>query len=353
MVDRLLRPKIFETESNNPNAEKLYRHWKITFQNFLESSIPAVTPGTEGDEPSMAVARAATAANALKRHQALINNISATIYELISESDTYESAIATLDAAYIRPTQVVYTRHQLISSKQDAGQPIDLYLQNLNRIAKTCEFRAVTAEENKNQYVRDAFIKGISSPTIRQRLLENIGELTLEQAYTQARALEQAQSQSASFDNHHGVAAVPDDGQELNATGSKTKNFGAKNRFSKKPANKTRKCNYCGNPYHDRSVCPARDDECLGCQKPGHWKNVCRSTSALGVIGGPMAFTEDTSNAPLQQFQQQSQQQQQQQPYPQQQLFQQQQQPYQHQSQQFQQQSQQYQQHDFRPPSLA
>ena len=145
----------------------------------------------------MTAADNATAANERKRWHALINCVSASIYELISDCTTYASAIATLDAAYIRPTSVVYNRHQIITLKQDPGQTIDAYLQNLNRISKLCNFEAVTAEQNRQQYVRDAFINGISSATIRQRLLENVGELTLDQACTHARALEQAQNQSA------------------------------------------------------------------------------------------------------------------------------------------------------------
>ena len=53
-MDRLLRPKIFETEPTAANSEKLYRHWKITFENYLDANIQAVTPGTPGDDASLA-----------------------------------------------------------------------------------------------------------------------------------------------------------------------------------------------------------------------------------------------------------------------------------------------------------
>ena len=213
-MDRLLRPKTLETQSTAPNAEKLYKHWKTTFENYLQSCIPAVTPGVQGDDASLETARAAREAAELKKLHALQNNISHEIFELIMDSEKYEDAIAILDAAYIRPTSVVYNRHKLITCKQDAGQSIDTFLQELQRISKSCNFLAVTAEQNRNEYVRDAFINGISSSNIRQRLLENMGDLSLDQAHTQARALEQAQTQSASYENSTVAALVPDSNDE-------------------------------------------------------------------------------------------------------------------------------------------
>jgi len=195
-MDRLLRPKVFQTEASDPNAEKLYRHWKMTFQNYLETSIPAVAANDENAEE-------VEEASARKRMYALFNNISAElIFELVSECNEYDSAIQVLDTAYIKPTSVVYNRHKLITCKQDSSQSIDRFKQELQRLAKTCKLQAVSAEENKQQYIRDAFINGISSPHIRQRLLENVGELSLDDAFTQAKALEQAQTQSASYDSN-------------------------------------------------------------------------------------------------------------------------------------------------------
>ena len=52
-MDRLLRPKTLETEPTDPNAEKIFKHWKLTFENYLESTITAVTPGTQVDDASL------------------------------------------------------------------------------------------------------------------------------------------------------------------------------------------------------------------------------------------------------------------------------------------------------------
>ena len=83
-------------------------------------------------------------------------------------------------------------------------------MQEQQRTAKTCNFEAVTAEQYKNQYIRDAFISGITSSHIRQRLLEN-NTLSLDEAFQQARALEQAQTQSVSYENSINAAINTED----------------------------------------------------------------------------------------------------------------------------------------------
>ena len=330
-MDRLLRPKTLEIEATAPSAEKQFVHWRTTFENYLQESIAPVTPGTPGDDASIAAAAAATATNERKKLSALINTVSANIYELISDCATYSDAMTVLNAAFIRPTNIVYNRHQLITSKQEPGQTIDAYLQNLNRIAKSCNFDAVTAEQNKNQYIRDAFINGISSASIRQRLLENIGELSLQEACTQARALEQAQSQSAAYEqNNSSVAAI----EEHSSANSSLAAAGRKPTPRKPPQTPTQKqsnlqpkknssCFWCGNAYHaSMSDCPAKDDICNYCQKKGHWSRVCQSKAANTAIAS-MGISPNVEHNPYQnqhqQYHQQQQQQQQQQQHQQQQ----------------------------------
>ncbi len=66
----------------------------------------------------------------------------------------------------------------------------------LNFRAKECNFKAVTAEKHRDDFVRDAFIRGLSALHIRQRFLEN-SSLTL--SNEKARSLERAQQQESSY----------------------------------------------------------------------------------------------------------------------------------------------------------
>ena len=150
-MDRLLRPRIFETEPTDSQAEKSFKHWKMTFENFVEEHLP-VTPAPDTNDAA-AVTAAATAEASRKRklHSALINNISANIHDLIAECTDYDSAMTVLQGIYVQPTNVVYNRHVLITTKQNPGQSIDNFKHELERLAKTCNFQAVSAEENRKQ----------------------------------------------------------------------------------------------------------------------------------------------------------------------------------------------------------
>ena len=69
----------------------------------------------------------------------------------------------------------------------------------LRKLSKDCNFRAVAAEQYKQEMIRDAFINGLLSHAIRQRLLEN-RELELATAFEQARTLDLAQKNSEAYD---------------------------------------------------------------------------------------------------------------------------------------------------------
>ena len=46
-------------------------------------------------------------------------------------------------------------------------------MQELKHLCKDSNYTAVTAKQHKQQAMRDAFVAGVLSPTIRQQLLES------------------------------------------------------------------------------------------------------------------------------------------------------------------------------------
>ena len=103
VMDKLLSPKVFEMDSNDPNTEKLYKHWKMTFTNYLETLIPDIPE----DAPNAANQQATVER---KKLFALFNNILLDIFDIVSEAQNYNNAIQLLDSAYIKPASVVYNR---------------------------------------------------------------------------------------------------------------------------------------------------------------------------------------------------------------------------------------------------
>ena len=142
-------------EPSTPQSERRYKHWKMTFKKYLS---------VIGNDSEIR--------NTSKNFFALINTISAAVYDIIDDTNDYYRAIKALDAAYIKPVNFIYNRHQLLTLRQQPAQTIDAFILQLEVLAKSCNFQAVTAEENKSQYIQDAFISSITSSSIRQRLFE-------------------------------------------------------------------------------------------------------------------------------------------------------------------------------------
>ena len=94
------------------------------------------------------------------------------MYGYIADCTKYESAEKILEGLYVKPKNEVFARHLLATRRQEPSESLDQYLQTLKLLGKDCEFRAVTAEENCSEFIRDAFINGLRSSHIRQRLIE-------------------------------------------------------------------------------------------------------------------------------------------------------------------------------------
>ena len=114
--------------------------------------------------------------------------------------------------------------------------------------------------------MRDAFIAGMTSIPIRQRLLEN-RELTFQQAYEQARAQEMAYRNAETFredatcrNTFLKETSLNDDDVDLNSLKASL------------PLKKT--CYFCGQPSHSRYTCSARKATCNYCNKVGHFYKV-------------------------------------------------------------------------------
>ena len=142
-------------------------------------------------------------------------------------------------------------------------------------MSKDCNFKTVSADQNANDCIRDAFINGLQSTHIRQRLLEE-KELDLPTAFEKARALETAQKQCDSYSRPSASvnAAMADAPETSTGYGPSKETSGQST-----SAAMVQKCFFCGGVRHPRFKCPAKDATCKNCSKTGHWVKVCRSSS--------------------------------------------------------------------------
>ena len=263
-MDKVLRPERFCTDPSSIGASKSWIHWRRTFENFL----------------------AVLKQEGLDKFGVLTNFISPTVFEYVEGCADYESAIATLHNIYVKPTNEIYARHQLATRRQQAGESLDEYLEALKILSKECNFKPVTATEYCEEYIRDAFISGILSNQICQRLLEN-KTLDLKTMFDQARALDSAMRSSESYSAPQPVttAATASEIVHQNQVDSQVDSTHSDSTLA--AANP--KCFFCGNSKYPGSKCPARDVICNKCQKRGHFAKVCRGKASKPKKSQPLS----------------------------------------------------------------
>ena len=272
-MDKVLRPERLDTDPNSGTAAKEWLHWRRTFENFM-----AVLP-QEG----------------LDKLAVLSNFVSPSIFQHIEDCTDYETSIETLQTLFIKPKNEIFARHLLATRKQAPTETLDEYLQALKTLSKDCNFKNVTAAQYCKESIRDAFISGLQSSLIRQRLLEN-KTLDLKTMFDQARSLESAMKSSESYavPNTLVNAAVP-------ATSAKPVDGLEANTLAAAVTETTSlSCYFCGNNRHPRSKCPAKDATCAKCQKKGHYAKVCQSKAASKVsaaMHSPIIATTQSSGS--------------------------------------------------------
>ena len=252
-LNELLKPIRLDVDPSSQNAPKQFKHWLKVFSDFVAGCVRQAA-GQDG-QPQV------------DRLRILFAYVSADVYEFVEGCETYEGAIDKLKSVYIKTPNVIFARHVLATRKQKQGEKLRDFFQQLHVLSKDCNIQVVTAEEYRKELVCDAFINGISSHVIRQRLLEN-SELTVERAFQIACSLETAQQHSEAYLQHPDVTAAvnvedTDHDNQISAVAKMTS------------SNKL--CYFCGKPYHDRSKCPAKNLFCFTCGKLGHFSSVCRS----------------------------------------------------------------------------
>lgn len=252
-MDKFLRPGILDIDPDSTSAADDWDMWKTNFGAFLDAIDPSLSP----DKLKL-----------LRAH------VSSRTFKRIKGAATYEEAMKFLESLFVKPTSSVYARYLLATHRQQSGETIDQFLGRLRTLAQDCSFEAATAEEVENLAIRDAFITGLASGPIRQRLLENL-ELNLEDAVKQARTLEMAQQHSENYRSEFFNSSAPALTQDKDSSDENDSDL--KLTASAFKVNNNKRCYFCGGPFHPRSSCRAREADCAKCGKVGHFARACRS----------------------------------------------------------------------------
>ena len=265
-MDRLLKPEKLDANPNDLDAKLTFKHWLRTFERF----ITAVDERRAENDPNT------------DKYGILVNYVSPKVYEYIEETTEYEQALTLLKRAYIKPRNkiMVSMQHLLSIRSQQPGETINEYFDSLHQLAKECEFQAVDADTHKQIMIRDAFIKGLESANIRQRLLEH-DDITLQRSFDLALLLDQAREHSSHLHQDNKLASLHEVNDEEILIENPSKETAVINGTYRTKFKKN--CFFCKGAYHEREKCPAKDLECFNCGKKGHFARACRSRNRFGT----------------------------------------------------------------------
>ena len=245
-ISQYLRPVVFEVNPSATDAGIKWSHWRYTFINFLSEECTEST----SDATKLKI---------------LVNHLSPDVYSYIQNCTNYDTAMTILNKTFLKPKNELHARHILSSRTQLSHESVRDYSRVLQQLSHDCEFKSVSAEQYRCDFIRDTFIAGIKSPQIRQRLLENY-TLTLDETLNQAISLEMAEINSKSFQTSPNYTMAIE--HSFNKIIPET---------SVATTPRKRFCFFCGGNVHRRVKCPAVNETCQLCLKKGHFANVCRS----------------------------------------------------------------------------
>ena len=263
-MSKALKPIRLDLDPKSSVAAKQWKHWKRTVDNCIEEC-----GGTAADH-----------------FRSIVNFISAKVFDYVEDCTTYDAVIETLERLFVKTPNKSFARHDLATRKQQPGESLDEFLEELKKLSKHCGFTTVTSETYRSEMIRDSFINGLTSNYIRQRLLEN-SELSLDRAYEIARTLHTAQKNSELYIQQSprqipsNVVAASISDQSTLHTNPDQDSLAA----MRKQTPAKRSCYFCGGFLHaNRASCPARDTVCHNCSKKGHFAKVCQSTKKAATV---------------------------------------------------------------------
>jgi hypothetical protein len=178
-MDKLLKPDKFSTLPNSKNATNEWRHWHRIFTSFLKSSSIKASDSLDY----------------------LVNSVSSSVFTYIADCHDYKSAITILQNLYDKEVNPIYARFLLTNRKQHPGESIDEFITNLQLLSHDCKYSDVSADQYRQEVIRDTFVSGINSPDMRLRLLET-SKTSLHDIISLARNMEAAHQNANAYTNH-------------------------------------------------------------------------------------------------------------------------------------------------------
>ena len=178
--------------------------------------------------------------------------------------------------AYVEPkSNRVFARYKFQCIVQSNGDTIEQFVTALKVGVKDCGYG-----DKANEMVRDRIVFGVKSDKIREKLINEGSDLTLERAIDIARTYETSRAQ---------LKSMTSEDPKIDAINKQKINRGNRpeKKFSQKPGKSAndnfsrysyKSCGRCGLPEHEKDeICPAIGKLCRKCDKKDHYERMCKT----------------------------------------------------------------------------
>lgn len=271
-------------------------NWRIFKRNF------DIIFAARGIDTKTEVVKISTFLNAAGQQAIdLFDSFKLTAVQLAS----YTEVIKAFEDFCTPRKNVVFERYKFGIRNQKEGEPFDVFLMDIKKLAQYCAFHDV------DEMIRDRIVIGTTDSKLRTRLLE-MKDLTLEQAVEKVRASETSKEQNETMGKSAAINEISAKQPKSKSQGNgkrdnnnkyksnsrtqqntqqqtrgthqqqqqrqrNTNNSGSNN-TSNRPSNSTgmiNNCTRCGRSHKIRE-CPAFGKQCNKCSKSNHFSSVCK-----------------------------------------------------------------------------
>ena len=180
---------VFLATAGTPPVE--WRRWIDMFEDYiLDVGFPVSPTGS---------AEAVITATA-QRKAALFRSSLGTegyrVYCSLTDNarEPYADAVARLRGHFDQPASIIFSRAQFSRRQQHPGESVTQYVASLREMASRCGFPG----DQLGDRVRDQFVAWCACDKIRERLLQEPGDRTLDDMVQLALTMERARAEASS-----------------------------------------------------------------------------------------------------------------------------------------------------------
>ena len=181
---------------------------------------------------------------------------------------------------YCKPkTNNIYNRYRFKSRRQQDGESFEQFVTELKLLIRDCSYPLDIVDD----LIRDHIVFGIQSNEIREKLIREGSDMSLDKCIDLARTHELSQSQCR--DMGQPPAAAVDAVRQPLRTRRNTRPNRRTEGGTAHPQQQRRQQQICGNcgQKHQKGNCPAFGLKCHNCAKMNHFAKVCRKKTSNKV----------------------------------------------------------------------